>query len=174
MFYKLIFNTILHNWKFFFDPQNQIRSQLLLSQFQRCLETFVFSFKQNDLELVKFNLSSLLALNASRKLFSRPVFADAMASPFMKVLLISLISKMYSTLSDEIYKVIYEMASVNFPNFHNKCLVEFLTEATSLNDHQKMLLKNGFSMATDSPTFIFNLSKLVNDFCYFELQNKQV
>ncbi|EGC34136.1 hypothetical protein DICPUDRAFT_48539 [Dictyostelium purpureum] len=141
-------------------------------QINKILSAFQTTFQQNDVNLFKQNLELFEKLNTKLKLYDKiaqmePVFGCSFISMFFDVL----ISNTQSVHTDDIIVTIYKFASTNFDKFFNEFLHTFLIQKNQITNEQKQLLRSNFSNDKDQPTFVSNVTQLINDFSYFTFIN---
>jgi len=73
----------------------------------------------------------------------------------------------HELLREEIGLSIYAMASAQFDAFFQQILPNYLVTCQGIVDQQRILLKNGFAVDTDLPSFTQNVHQFTYDLrCY--------
>merc|ERR1719309_716348 len=93
---------------------------------------------------------------------------------FLTVFIQVLIAKSHNLLREEVAVAIYNMASVDFAAFYQKFLPHFLCNTSQLDENQRGILAQGFQQDTDLPTFVSNLSRLINDLRFYQTINSSL
>ena len=76
------------------------------------------------------------------------IFRDGVAQQFVHTLLDVLANGSHELLREEIALAVYAMASPDFELFFDRWLPAYLVGVCDIEDHQRMLLKNGFTADT--------------------------
>jgi len=173
--YHLLYNSLLHNWQYFFKSSLVHRSAGDEVQhpdtFLAVLKAIGQSFLQEDIAVFRQNIEALEHLNAKWRLYHKPIFVHNLLVDFLTVLLEVLIARSHNLLKDEICVAVYNMAAVDFPAFTAKFLPHFLTSQAQLDDNQRHILANAFRADTDLPSFGSNLDRFVTDVRFYRLLN---
>ncbi|GAB1610031.1 exportin-6-like isoform X1, partial [Argonauta hians] len=195
--YKLLFELLVNNWRYFFNTSlastitalhnsssntnssnngsnNSNSSSDLVQngeQFVAIMQAFGQSFLQLDIALFRQNLEALEALNTKWKLYHKKVFRDSLLCEFLTVLLQVLLQKSHDLLQEEIAISVYNMASVDFDVFYSHFLPNFLTSCDGLVADQRSVLGHNFKMDKDMPSFTQSVNRFINDLRYYRLIN---
>ena len=178
--YNLLFNTLLHNWNFFFksnlkslhnnnpDVKDTMEHQEI---FLSVMKAIGHSFMQTDISVFSQNVAALETLNTKWRLYSKSIFKEVLLADFPSVFLQALIAKSHNLLKEEIGAALFNMSSTDFPVFFGKFIPQFLVGVDHLDDNQRQILAEGFHPETDLPSFQANLDKFINDLRYYQLVN---
>jgi len=178
--YNLLFNTLLHNWNFFFKSNlksihnnNQEVKDTMEHQevFMSVMKAIGHSFMQTDISVFSQNVATLETLNNKWRLYSKSIFKEALLADFLSVFLQALIAKSHNLLKEEIGAALFNMSSTDFPVFFGKFIPQFLAGVDQLDDNQRQILSEGFRPDTDLPSFQANLDRFINDLRYYQLVN---
>lgn len=144
-------------------------------------ESIGHSFLQSDLEVFRFNLSTLSIWNQKHQIYNRMAIDPKMLDRFMAVLIQVLARKSHDLLREEIACNLYEMSLVDYARFWQVFLQQTLQEHfPQLNSDQRLSLTgkfkpktvsgNGFSRSgegIDLSSFSMTLYKFVDDLRYY-------
>ncbi|XP_054164812.1 exportin-6-A-like [Oppia nitens] len=181
--YEFLFQLLLNNWKYFY-PNNSITSNafnLSTNQqkpevlqngeaFVHIMNIFAQSFLENDITIFKHNLDALELLNTRLKLYQKEIFRQTMIKTFLSIFIQTLVDKSLNLLQDDIYIIVYNMASVDFNHFFNQFIPQYLYNCQTLTDIQRNSLATKYldPNSKDFPTFVNNLNIFLNDLRYFK------
>ena len=187
--YEFLFQLLLNNWKYFY-PNNSIIGNAFISAnhtpkqevlqngdaFVHIMNVFAQSFLQNDITVFKQNLDALEILNTKLRLYQKEIFKQTMIKHFLCLFIQTLLDKSLNLLQDDIYAIVYNMASVDFPTFVTVFVPQFLYNCEGLNDIQRNSLatKCFDHNERDFPSFINNLNIFLNDLRYFKTMSSIV
>ncbi|CAG2164605.1 unnamed protein product [Oppiella nova] len=149
--YEFLFQLLLNNWKYFY-PNNAISGNAFntvtnsqqkpevlqnADAFVQIMNIFAQSFLENDITVFKHNLDALEILNTRLKLYQKEIFKQTMIKPFLSLFIQTLCDKSLNLLQDDIYAIVFNMASVDFPHFFNVFIPQYLYNCERLNDLQR-------------------------------------
>ena len=181
--FNFLHQLLLNNWKYFFPnnlsetfyrTNNQHKEQVQNEhEFVRIMDMFGQSFLQNDIHVFKHNLDVLENLNLRLKLYNKEIFKSSMLRHFLYLFIQALLTKSLTLFQDDLFQIIYHLASVDFDNFFINFIPQFLYDCDDLNDDQRNVLatKSFKTNETDFPSFVSNLSMFINDLRYYRLCN---
>lgn len=178
--YEFLFHLLLNNWKYFY-PNNSVLSQGFGGQqkseilhnadaFIQIMNIFAQSFLQNDISVFKQNLNALEILNTRLRLYQKEIFRQTMAKHFVFLFIQTLLDKSLVLLQDDIYTIVYNMASVDFQTFFEVFIPQFVYKCEGLNDIQKNSLTTKCFDPNDRdfPSFVSKLNVFLNDLRFFK------
>ncbi|CAG2107015.1 unnamed protein product [Medioppia subpectinata] len=183
--YEFLFQLLLNNWRYFY-PNNSISGNAFTNAshnqqkqpevlqngdaFVQIMNIFAQSFLENDITVFKHNLDALEILNTRLKLYQKEIFRQTMIKPFLSLFIQTLCDKSLNLLQDDIHAIVFNMASVDFPNFFNVFIPQYLYNCEPLNDIQRNSLATKYMDPNhqDFPTFVNNLNIFLNDLRYFK------
>jgi len=178
--YQLLYQTLLHNWQFFFkstlklgNKSTEVENGDVFIQVMRC---FGQSFMDSDIHVFRQNVISLEHLNQKWALYTKQIFVQNLMAEFLSVFFQVLIAKSHNLLREEIAIAAYNMAATDFPAFFDKFLPHFLRNCTQqlIDENQQGMLVQGFAKETDLPSFVSNLAKFVNDVRFYQTINSSL
>lgn len=177
VFYELLYEILLNNWRFFFpatilchmdDLDEPIENQ---EEFTAIMMAFGHAFLQSDLTIFKKNIEYLESLNAKHKLYSKPQFKSIMLYQFLHLLLQVLIQQSHGLLQEEICCCIYNMAAIDFNMFHTRFMADFLQRCDGITTEQRAEIASNYKPDEDLPTFVSNIRQFSNDLRYYMICN---
>lgn len=194
VYYRFLYELLLNNQRHFFPKSNVINKFPFAevakpapppppdnnNNANQCklisiMQIFEQSFLQpENIAIFSQNIDALESLNASIKLYTRPVFLNLFQSRFLFLFLQILLDRSLDILNDRLYNIVYHLAEVDFKSFYQGFLPKFLSNMPQLNIHQRMELMERldadarmFQGGGDLHTFGTKLNKLLHDirFC---------
>ena len=179
--YEFLFHLLLNNWKYFY-PNNSVlnhnfgnplqKSEVLQNAeaFVHIMNIFAQSFLQKDISVFKQNLDALEILNTRLRLYQKDIFRQTMAKHFLFLFIQTLLDKSLVLLQDDLYTIVYNMASVDFQTFFDVFIPQFVYNCEGLTDIQKNSLTTKCFDPNDRdfPSFVSNLNVFLNDLRFFK------
>jgi len=175
--YNLLTLILRHHWRFFFkgsvlkaygsQASNVMETVENQPQFVGIMTAYGQSFMLPDINIFQQNLSALDTLHSKCKLYHKFIFRSGIAKEFINTFLEVLASGSHELLREEIGLSVYAMASADFEVFFQQTLPSYLVTCQGIDDQQRILLKNSFTVETDLPSFTQNVHRLTYDLrCY--------
>ncbi|XP_018332327.1 exportin-6-B isoform X2 [Agrilus planipennis] len=180
----LLHSIFLHRWQYFYvsqvrlghspgcsdtDPSSDTPQHPI--QLLAVLQVFGQTLLQPDINVFRTSLAALEDLNSKWKLYYKTLFREQLLNQFLTVLFHTLLDKTHALLTDDILLAIYNMAAVNFQDFFESFIPNFLQSTNGLAQPQKDSLKQCLQKETDMPTFVQHIIRFVNDMRCYRLCN---
>eukprot|EP00040_Diaphanoeca_grandis_P042295 m.264641 g.264641 ORF g.264641 m.264641 type:complete len:1083 (-) comp57275_c0_seq1:29-3277(-) len=170
--YDVLKHILLDNWRYFY-PMNVVQSQSSASPVQNesqlaaFMQAYLKSFMQTEIALFKDNLETLSTLNTKLRLFQKDYFKQHFYNGFVGTFLSVLVNQSHALLEEDILGALYELASVDFANFYQVSLMEFLRNEKGLDNNEKTTLSQ-FAHHTDLPSFTKQIQEIYRDVVYLK------
>jgi hypothetical protein len=112
IYYEMIFTLISFRWRYFFNQKNEPNSSETISQFNFILECLLFSFKSEEILILRKNLSNLERLKNIKDFYTKLANLNVnYLFSFLKVFFEMIQNK--TIIKQEVLETIFDIVSVN-------------------------------------------------------------
>jgi len=181
-FFSLIRDTLSYRWTYFFPtlvPQAQTATEeLIAKRLDQIIQSIGHSLQEPDLELFRYNLTTLSIWNEKHFLYSK--ISGKVVTQFMTVILQVLVGKAHELHREEMGRALHEMAAIHYVQFRTLFLSDFLqSNFPSIPHDQRNSLLTKFSgeklqrttrdetEGIDLPSFTLVLNNFIGDLRHF-------
>eukprot|EP00038_Savillea_parva_P031793 m.90509 g.90509 ORF g.90509 m.90509 type:complete len:1089 (+) comp9865_c0_seq1:735-4001(+) len=134
------------------------------------LQAITGSFNSNDLEPFRYNLETLVEVNAKKRLFSKQFFRENLYIDLLGSLLNVMVAKTHALLEEEICDLLYELGRSDWSAFYTVALPTVLSSLQGLDDTHRQQLASQFRQVDDKPSFVEQLHEFCVDLAHFQKQ----
>ncbi|CAF3753410.1 unnamed protein product [Adineta steineri] len=180
-YYKLVYNLLVNNWRYFFKGNvlttlnGEIETTANEQSFIQLMESIAWSFSQADIEQFRANLTSCNELQLKCGLYTKLIFRQQMSQALLSLLLSVLLARSHELCRDDIISTLFYILTNDNTNNFAYFIHNYLDQSniqTILNDKHKRLLTETYGRnETDLPSFTQNLNDFIHDYRHYTTTN---
>ncbi|CAF0783628.1 unnamed protein product [Adineta steineri] len=180
-YYKLVYNLLVNNWRYFFKGNvlttlnGEIETTANEQSFIQLMESIAWSFSQADIEQFRANLTSCNELQLKCGLYTKLIFRQQMSQALLSLLLSVLLARSHELCRDDIISTLFYILTNDNTNNFAYFIHNYLDQSniqTILNDKHKRLLTETYGRnEMDLPSFTQNLNDFIHDYRHYTTTN---